>query len=140
MPKTTHRLGALDSGATHTYLPDDFVGTDHQATSNGMVVACANDATMQATSTDKLDLPRLPPPARECHKFSENTMSLVSVGKLCDNDDVTFSSTNVVVTDKKPITNGNIVMEGQRKSPNGLYFVPISTDSDDKLSTTHSPV
>jgi hypothetical protein len=62
MPKTKHRLGALDSGATHTYLPDDFVGTDHQATNNGMVVACANDATMQATSTDKLDLPRLPPP------------------------------------------------------------------------------
>jgi hypothetical protein len=138
MPKTKHRLGALDSGATHIYLPDDFVGTDHQATSNGMVVACANDATMQAKSTDKLDLPRLPPPARECHKFSEITMPLVSVGKLCDNDlYVTFSGTNVVVTDKKPTTKGNIVMEGQRKSPDGLYFVPLTTD--DMLSTTHSP-
>jgi hypothetical protein len=65
-------------------------------------------------------------------------MPLVSVGKLCDNDlYVTFSSTNVVVTDKKPITNGNIVMEGQRKSRNGLYFVPLTTD--DKPSMTHSP-
>jgi hypothetical protein len=40
-----HQRGALESGATATYLPDDFMGTDHQVVTNGMSVACANDAT-----------------------------------------------------------------------------------------------
>lgn len=137
IPTAKHQRGALDSGATATYLPDDFMGTDHQVVTNGMIVACANDATMQATSTDKLDLPLLPAPARECHKFREITVPLVSVGKLCDNDlYVTFSSTDVVVTNEKPVITGNIVMTGQRISPNGLYYVPLATDvDDDKVST-----
>jgi hypothetical protein len=132
-----HHRGALDSGATATYLPDDFMDTDHQVVTNGMIVACANDATMQATSIDKLDLPLLPAPARECHKFREIIVPLVSVGKLCDNDlYVTFSSTDAVVTNEKPVITGNIVMIGQRISPNGLYYVPLSTDvDDDKVST-----
>ena len=116
--------GAIDSGATDHFLPTAYRGDNHQVTSNGMKVKCANNSIMTATSTDVLSLEKLPPLARGCHKFDDVTTPLVSVGKLCDNDlFVLFSRNKVTVTDSQPTLVGQTVMEGQRQ--NGLYSVPI---------------
>jgi hypothetical protein len=92
--------GAIDSGATDHFLPTSYRGDNHQDTSNGMQVKCANDSIMTATSTDVLSLSQLPPLARGCHKFDDVTTPLISVGKLCDNNlFVLFSQNDVTITD-----------------------------------------
>ena len=120
--------GAIDSGATDHFLPTTYRGDNHQATSNGMKVKCANNSIMTSTSTDVLSLAKLPPLARTCHKFDDVSTPLLSVGKLCDNNlHVLFSQNKVTVTDKAPILTGTTVMEGRRQ--NGLYSVPIHDEA-----------
>ncbi|OEU20461.1 hypothetical protein FRACYDRAFT_181335 [Fragilariopsis cylindrus CCMP1102] len=99
--------GAIDSGATDHFLPTTYHRDNHQATSNGMKVKCANNSIMTSTSTDVLSLAKLPPLARTCHKFDDVSTPLLSVEKLCDNDlHVLFSQNKVTVTDKAPILTG----------------------------------
>ena len=132
--------GAIDSGATDHFLPSSYRGDKHTTTTSGMQVKCANDAIMKASSTDVLSLSRLPPSARDCHKFDEVTTPLISVGKLCDNDlFVIFSKNNVAVTDSAPIIRGTTVMEGHRT--HGLYHVPIHDTADKMhaLQRVHCP-
>ena len=75
--------GALDSGTTDHSVPTHYHGTNHQDTTNGVTVGCADGSTMQATATDCLDLSNLPREARTCHKFNKVHLPLVSVPKLC---------------------------------------------------------
>ena len=42
------QYGALDSGATDHFVPSTYHGTNHQDTTKGVTVGCANGSTMQA--------------------------------------------------------------------------------------------
>ena len=66
-------LGVLDSAAIGHFLPKDYRFFDHQGTSNGVGVGCANGSITRAVATDKLRLEALPDSARECHKFADKT-------------------------------------------------------------------
>ena len=105
--------GALDSAATAHFVPITYLGTDHQDTTTGIRVGCdsangsvmravttdkrslealpdrvgcdsANGSVMRAVATDKRSLEALPDRARDCHKFTDITLPLVSVPQLCD--------------------------------------------------------
>ena len=77
---------------------------------------------MRAVATDKLNLKALPDGARDCHKFEDITLPLVSVPKLCDNNmKVVFTKTTVTVTN----ANGDIVLEGHRDPSNNLYMAAL---------------
>jgi len=66
---------------------------------------------MRAVATDKLSLEALLDRARDCHKFADITLPLVSVPQLCDSDmDVLFIQTSVTVTNAI----GYTVLEGNR--------------------------
>ena len=94
-------MGALDSAATSHFLPEDYKGTDHQATPNRILVGCANESVMLAVAMDQLNIQALPEAVRRAHKFKKNeiTMALVSIPHLCDSDtDVHLTKTNVTVT------------------------------------------
>jgi hypothetical protein len=115
----------IDSGASDHFVHSSYSGDNPQSKQHGLPVQCANGMIMRSTGTDLLSLPRLPTNARGCHKFDEVTTSLFSVGKLCDSGlHVTFSNTNVVVTDTAPVSTGTVVMEGQRNG--GIYSTPMS--------------
>eukprot|EP00536_Pseudo-nitzschia_multiseries_P013056 jgi/Psemu1/33974/gm1.33974_g len=90
--------GALDSAATDHFVPTTYQGGAHQDTPGALTVGCANGSKMLSMATDLLDLPRLPPAARGCHKFAEVELPLVSVPKLCSSRcHVEFSKDNVTV-------------------------------------------
>jgi hypothetical protein len=67
-------------------------------------VLYANNSTMTSTATDALALTKLPPAARECYKFPNESIAtpLMSVRKLDKaNLRTTFENDQVTVTNKK---------------------------------------
>ena len=76
------QYGALDSGTIDHFVPTHYHGTNHQDTTNGVTVGCANGGTMQAKATDCLNLRNLPHEARTCHKFDEVHLPFVSVPRM----------------------------------------------------------
>jgi hypothetical protein len=113
----------IDSGASDHFVHSSYNGNNPQSKQRGLPVQHAN-MIMRSTGTDLLSLPRLPTNAWGCHKFGEVTTSLFSIGKLCDSGlHVTFSDTNVVVTDTAPVITGTVVMEGWRDG--GVYSTPM---------------
>lgn len=90
--------------------------------SNDIRGGCANSSIMRAVATDKLRLEALPNNARECYKFTDITLPLVSVPQLCDSDmDVHFTKTSVTVA----CTTGEMILEDHRDLLRNLYMVPI---------------
>ena len=118
-------MGALDSAATGHFLPENYEGTNHQSTPNGIRVGCANGSVMRAVATDHLDLRALPIAARKAHKFrtDEIAIPLISVPQLCEsNMTVLFSKNTVTVKD----STGKQVLEGKRDTNKNLFMVPIT--------------
>ena len=77
---------------------------------------------MRAVATDERSLDALPDRARECHKFTNFTLPLVSVPQLCDSEmDVLFTKTCVTVTSLA----GETVLEGHRDPSRNLNMVPL---------------
>jgi hypothetical protein len=74
--------GILDSGATDSFLPMTYKGTNEQISHQPVVVGCANGSTMKSAATDELNLPSLPAAARGCYKFHEIAEPLNPVKKI----------------------------------------------------------
>ena len=114
-----------DTGATahfFTHNPTDLVHTTIpistiQPTPNGISVLLPNKATMRATHTGILDIPRLPLAARKVHLFPHLASgSLLSLGQLCD-------AGCLAIFDKHKLNiyyQGKPIMQGTRQ-PNKLY-------------------
>ena len=122
---TRTTMGALDSAATSHFLPEQYVGTDHKNTPNGILVGCANGSVMRAVATDQLNIRALPIAAKRAHKFKNDEISLplISVPQLCDsNMTVHFTKSKVTVVNDT----GKTVLEGNRDPVQNLYMVPIS--------------
>lgn len=88
----------------------------------GIRVGCANGSIVRAVATEKLSLEALLDRARDCHKFIDITLPLISVPQLCDsNMEVLFNKISVAVTN----ANGDTVLEGHRDPSRNLYMVPL---------------
>ena len=81
---------------------------------------------MRSTARDRFIHDGIPQQARECKKFLEVTLPLVSVGKLCVNGMiVVFDDKQVHVLNK----NGALVSQGTRDPNRNLYLMPIASRS-----------
>ena len=79
---------------------------------------------MKATHQVQATLsPKLSAKAQEGHVLDGlTTGSLVSIGKLCDDDCIAlFTKYNVRI-----VKNGEVIIEGRRNPNNGLYMIPLS--------------
>ena len=110
-------------------MPHSYVGSAHwnSRPHEDIGVLTADDTIIQSSATDALNLPKLPPKARSCHKFKEITMPLVSVNRLCQSDlEVLFKGQQVTVTDEY----GTTVMAGELDPSTELYMVNLQDTPD----------
>ena len=125
--------GALDSAATSHFTPETYIGTNHQPTTHGIKVQCANDTYMTSTATDELALSKLPLVARSCHKFADITIPLLSVYRLCEaNLEVCFRRDHVQVTNPQ----GKTVLLGELDPQTKLYMVSMHDEMVNPPHTT----
>ena len=121
-------LGNADTGTTGHYIAmnDQACLTDIQPTVP-LTVTLPDGSTATSTHTGLLNLPHLPPAARECHLFPTFRGSLISIGLLCDHGMVaTFDATKVTITH-----NGQTVLSGHRSPAMPLWMfrlAPAHTD------------
>ena len=126
--RSQNRYGALDSGTTKHMIPEGYTGTDPRPITygSGPEISCPNGSIMSCVGRDTLDLPLLPPKARECLTVRDLQLPLVSVKQLCRNGlTVQFSGHEVQVHDDKD----RLVLRGAC-GPGGedLYMVPLRND------------
>ena len=129
-------VGILDSGATDSFVPMSYKGTNEQITHQKVVVGCANGATMVSTATDELDLPSLPAAARTCYKFADIAEPLVSVKKIVKSGcNVLFEATKVTIRDTNT---GKPVLTGKFDPIKNLYTVPLHERRKPRLKPRHA--
>ena len=79
---------------------------------------------MQSVATDCFTMVGVPKEARECKKFAEITLPLVSVGRLCVHGMiVAFDDTSVYICNK----DGAVISKGRRDPLRNLYMIPIES-------------
>ena len=96
----------------------------------------ANGKLMKASQSVKVPLSsHLTPAASTGHVLDGlSTGSLISIGKLCDDDCAAmFSKYHVHI-----IKNGNIIIKGKR-NPNGLWNIPFAPKATTNSITTSAP-
>ena len=114
---------AMDSGASNHCFPDSYRGEAHDSSRNSVPIGTANDTVMKSTAADRIILPGILAAARECNKFAEVSLPLISVGKFCQYGmKVMFDDTSVTVEDMK----GQIVLQGERDPIRNLYMIPVA--------------
>jgi hypothetical protein len=85
--RRSKQYGIADSGASDTYMRQCDHHLDKQIAKNPISVEAAGCKSMQSTHTCRWDAPNLPPAATTGYILPDlNSHSLVSLGKLCDND------------------------------------------------------
>jgi hypothetical protein len=97
-------------------------------------VRLPNGAAIASTHTAMLNMPSLPPAARQAHILPGLAQhSLLSMGQMYDSGcAVTFTATKVTVT------NGSTtILTGQRDKESGLWRVPLETNLPLQLGGGH---
>ena len=89
-------------------------------------VLCANNTTMNSTTTRQLNLsPDLPAIAQQGNTFNEMDKSLVSVPVLCDAGcKIIFGEHNVQV-----VKSNKVIIEGDRDAITNLWLIPLESDN-----------
>jgi hypothetical protein len=80
-PATT---AIADTGCTGYFLEVQSPCTHPQPATNGINIQLPNKARIQATHACLIDIPSLPPSARQAHIFPQLAHALISIGLLCD--------------------------------------------------------
>ena len=124
IPPTSPPL-IVDTGATSHYIIPAHQDkcTNVQQTQSGPLVAAASGDTMRATHKATLPLsPHINTRAQTGHILdSLQTGSLISIGKLWDDNCVAiFTKNNVFIT-----KNGITLISGHRSQPHRLYTIPF---------------
>jgi hypothetical protein len=112
----------LDSGCISNFFSAAAPCSDKQAAHVPLNVNMPNGTTIQSSQTCNLLLTDLPHQARQAHILPGLVYnSLISVGKLCDNEcSVTFTQDQVTVS-----RNGKDVMYGSRDPKSRLWRVNL---------------
>jgi hypothetical protein len=83
-----------------------------------------NRSKITATHTCLVNIPALPPSARQAHKFSELAHALISVGLLCDHGcRAIFDSTTVEIWYQD-----TVILRGHRDPITKLWTIPLTAD------------
>ena len=62
---------AVDSGASSSFYPSDYIGEKHDLTGAPIQIGCANKEVMASLNTDIIKFNNLPLAANKFHKFKE---------------------------------------------------------------------
>ena len=129
-PLTTNiPQGHPDTAATGTFLAQQHSNIGEKLPHDQFGVLCANNTTMNSTTTRQLNLsPDLPATAQQGHAFNEMDKSLTLVPVLCDAGcDVIFKQQKVQV-----IKNNKVIIEGDRDAITNLWLIPLENDNNNK--------
>ena len=121
--------GHPDTAATGTFLAQQHSNIGETLPHNQFGVLCANNTTMNSTTTRQLNLsPDLPATAQQGHAFNEMDKSLISVPVLCDADcQVLFGKKKVQV-----IKNNKVIIEGDRDAVTNLWLIPLENNENNE--------
>ena len=134
LPVDPPHLANADTGTTGHYM--SFSDTPSLLNicpaQQPVVVTLPDGSAVHSTHTAELDLPSLPPAARQVHLFPTLTGSLLSIGVLCDCGlTATYRASIVTITDDS----GAILLTGHRSSTTRLWMVNL----DKTAPPPHSP-
>ena len=135
-----------DTGCSGHYFPSGTPISNMRpdTPSTSLQVHLPNGATIQSSHSGQIDLPDLPPAAKESHIFPDlSAASLLSVGQLCNSGcKVTFTNkeVNVMLHDKN-------ILSGVRTPHNGLWSIDLPAaqvastvpTSAPSIPPTHTP-
>ena len=121
--------GIADSGATDHYLTvqDQPHCSKPTPSSTNITVLAADGNKMTSSHTAQIPLaPQLSPNASTGHILKGlTTGSLISIGKLCDDECIAiFTKYNVRI-----VKDGRIIIQGLRNTSNGLWNIPLAPKS-----------
>ena len=113
---------AVDSEASDNYFPASYQGEAPSTSTHSHHIGTANGTTIQSVTTDQFPLAGVPTAARECKKFIEVALPLISVGRLCIHGlIVAFDAQHIYIFNKR----GQLVNKGNRDPQRNLYMIPI---------------
>ena len=118
--------GHPDTAATGTFLAQKHSKLGTTLPHDQFGVLCANNTTMNSTTTRQLKLsPDLPAIAQQGHAFNETDKSLVLVPVLCDAGcKVIFGEHNLQV-----LKNNKVIIEGDQDAITNLWLIPLENDN-----------
>ena len=113
----------LDSGATGHYIrPAEKHALINIQQEPGPQVLLPDGTSLNATFSGNLPIPGLSPIATKGHVFNNlSSASLLSVGRLCDDDCEVLFTKNLVHATK----HGNLILEGTRNKQDGLWDINL---------------
>ena len=127
----------LDSGASSHFLQVDAPLLLKKETANPIVVTVANGEKASSTHEGVLDVPGLPDAARNAHVIPGIKHSLLSIVRLCNAGcEVSFSKWGVGVEVRY---RGKVIMKGSKSTIDGLWYVPITQNSEVNLDQHCKP-
>ncbi len=131
-PKTT---AIADTGCTGHFLEIQSPCTDRQPTTNGIHIQLPNKARIQATHTCLIDIPSLPPSARQAHIFPQLAHALISIGLLCDHGcRAIFDSRKVEIWYQN-----SVILQGHRDPRTNLWTLPLQASIDPQPGMPSNP-
>ena len=116
---TSPIIAKPDSGASDMYWREEDKSILSNLTpNNGPTVNLPDGTSIQSNEMGHLPIPSLSPTASQCHVLPDlRSASLISVGKLCNDDCVvTFDKHRVYVT-----KNNKIILQGHRNRRDNLW-------------------
>ena len=127
----------LDSGASSHFLQVDAPLLLKRTTANPIVVTLANGEKASSTHEGMLDVPGLPDAARNAHVIPGIKHSLLSIVRLCNAGcEVVFDKWGVGVEVRY---RGRVILAGSKSTINGLWYVPITQNSEINLTQHMEP-
>ena len=136
LPPSPHKQPIIaDTGATSHYIAKSHapICQHVQETDDGPAVKAANGQIMTSTHQAILPLPAaITTTAKTGHILNNlQTGSLLSIGKLCDDDCIaTFTKNKVYITKDKAVQ-----LTGHRNHNNGLWNIPLAPTSNRETHT-----
>jgi len=121
---STNHYAIADTGCTGHFLHIDNPCTARIPINNRIFVQLPNKTKIQATHTCQIDIPFLPPQARQAHIFPQLTRALPSIGQLCDHGCTAIFDHNNV----KILHNNIVLLHGFRDSGTNLWKIPLTQD------------
>ena len=111
----------LDSGASSNFIMDSAVVKEKHTEHEQKRVTLPDGRKIVSSHKCELDLPNLPPEARQGYILPEmQNNSLLSIPSLCETGcQVTFTKDNCIVSYKD-----KVIMKGVKSKENGLWYVP----------------
>ena len=123
----------MDSGASSSFYPSDYIGEKHDLTAAPIQVGCVNKEVMTSLATDIINFNNLPLAAKKCHKFKEIWLPLLSIPQLCKSKlTVAFKEETVDISNSE----GDVLITGFLDPVKDLFMVPIDDEAEQQRMTS----